>query len=598
MKKQFLLFLGVIAGCFLQAQWVSDPFINTLLSKGDTTYSYGVFRESPMDSSYFHLYYNHVDDPSVNYVIYLQKYDFNGLKQWENEGILISGGPQRTWVPDMNLAFNHDSCMYVAYSRIVPPTGTTDTLVHIYMNKVTLNGEKLWGNEGIDISEPDDFGDYGPELVVTQQNNIVISYDNSFLDEIFEELDLYKVKVKQYAPDGSLMWSQVMPHNPANMDWGSRLVELDNHNLMILYKHDTIFEDPDTAALWYDQCIRSWQFDVSGNPVFEQPKQVFKYPKLFSDVWMSPIDFRKDKNGGLYFSANYAQDYVSRTFIQYLDENSDTLFPHAMSVSTGELANTERGNYSLAYDEEMDELVVFWIEKVFDPQNPRNSIMGQKFNMDGQRVWGDEGKLFHPFVSMFDTIYGWPVVKHTNDDHVLFFFLENILGDEMVNLKAEKYSLDGIMVWPEQILMSGRPDVKAGLCVTNEVNEQFVATWNLDLHDFNISNSILYGQNIKTNGHIGTGINDYTNKEISVSIFPNPVGKEQAVNIKLTTQSSSNISIRMINLQGQEILTWGNTRLSIGENVVEIPLNHIPDGIYLINVVTAEGLYNGKLIVQ
>ena len=598
MKKLFLLFLGVIAGCFLQAQWVSDPSTNTRLSNEDTSYAYGVFRACPIDSSYYHLYFLHTDDPSVNFVIYLQKYDYNGVQQWENEGVLISGGPQRKWTSGMNMAFSPDNCLYVAYSRLLSPTGSTDTLVHIFLNKVSLDGEKLWGNEGIDISDPNDFGDYGPELLVTQQNNVVISYDNLCLDESLENFDTYKVKVKQFAPDGTLMWSQLIPRNPANMDWGSRLAEMDNQKLMILYNHDSIFEDPDTAAFWYDQCIRSWPLDIDGNPVFEHPKQVFKYPRLFSDVWINPIECLKDKNGGVYFSANYTQNYVFRTFIQYLDENSDTLFPHAMSISTGDLANTDRGSYSMAYNDLMDELVVFWIEKILDPTNPRNSIMGQKFNIEGQRVWEENGKLFHPVVSMFDTIYGWPVLKHANDGQLLFIYLENIIADQKVNLKAEKYNPDGTMSWPEQILMSDRPDLKTGLCVTNEVNEQFVATWNLDLHEYHIPNSVLYGQNIKTNGHIGTGINDYTNKEISASIFPNPVGKEQAVNIKLTTQSSSDLSIRLINLQGQEILTWGNTRLSVGENVVEIPLNHIPDGIYLINIVTAEGLYNGKLIVQ
>ena len=170
--------------------------------------------------------------------------------------------------------------------------------------------------------------------------------------------------------------------------------------------------------------------------------------------------------------------------------------------------------------------------------------MVQKFNMEGQHVWEENGKLFHPVVSMFDTIYGWPVLKHANDGQLLFFYLENIIADQKVNLKAEKYNPDGTMSWPEQILMSDRPDLKTGLCVTNEVNEQFVATWNLDLHEYHIPNSVLYGQNIKTNGHIGTDIIHYINKETAVTVFPNPVNNEQVVKIKMTTQSPSNMTVR------------------------------------------------------
>jgi len=593
MKKLLLLFLSFVTCSLIQAQWISDPDVNTLLSTGDTTYSYGEFRVNPQDSSYYNLYYNHVDDPTVNFVIYLQKFDFNGVKQWQDKGILVSNAANRTWVPGLNMAFNQDSCIYVAYSKVIPQQGTEDTLVHMCMNKITQNGEKLWGDEGIDISEPDAFGDYEPELLVSNANNIVISYSNSILDD-FLGMEVSKVKIKQYSPDGSLLWWHDMPLNQGQMDWGSRLVQMDN-NIMILYKHDTIYEDPDTAAYRFYQSIHSWQFDENGNPVFDQPKNVFNYPYLLGEVPLAPIKYQKDKNGGLYFSTGYESYLVFHTFVQYLDENSDTLFPHAMKVSTNDFPSTDRGDYDLGYFEESDELAVIWIEKVYETGNEKVSILGQKFNKDGQRLWDENGMVLHSFVSMNDKKYSWSVVKNSSDNNVVFLYMEYLMQNEIVNVRAEKLNSEGAMVWPKQTLLSSRPDVKAFLFVTNEIDEQFVATWDLDLGAG--YNNILYGQNIKTDGQIGTGINDMINPISKLSIYPNPMDNVGVFKIRLKTQNPTSLKIRMINIHGQEIISHETGRLPVGENEVEVPLNGIHEGLYVIYFVANNNISSCKIIV-
>lgn len=597
MKKFFTVLISLAYFFTVQAQWTSDPGQNTLLSKGDTTYAYGEFRMNPQDSAYYHLYYYKVDDPAINYVIYLQKYDFNGVKQWADKGVLISNGPSMIWVPGVELVFNQDSCIYLAYSRLEPPGGSGDSLLHMRLNKVTNQGVKLWGDEGIDISDPENFGDYGPHLMVASDNNVVISFDVSFLDESLEFLDSYKTRVAKYAPDGSLLWAHTIPQNPGNMDWGSRLLELDDNKTMIVYKHDTIFKDPDTAAYWYDQSLRSWQYDADGSPVFDRPKHIFKYPLLLSDLWINPINCRKDKNGGVYVAANYFENYVFKTFIQYIDENSDTVWPKPVTVSADELMNTDRGSFSMEYIDESDELLIFWIEKVLEQESSRNSIMGQKINKDGQRIWGENGKLFHPIVSMMDTIFGWPVVKLLSDGHALFCYMEYVSAEAMVYIRAEKFDYDGMMVWPAQTMVSNRPDLKNALRVSDEINEQCVAIWELDLHEMHNENSILYGQNIKSDGQIGTWIAE-SDMAGFIELYPNPVSNKASVKIKLHGKNSlKDASISIYDVQGKMVGSFNVSALQLHDSEIELPLQGIQEGLYLVYIKTPDVITACKLLV-
>jgi hypothetical protein len=89
------------------------------------------------------------------------------------------------------------------------------------------------------------------------------------------------------------------------------------------------------------------------------------------------------------------------------------------------------------------------------------------------------------------------------------------------------------------------------------------------------------------------GIPDPSN-EISARIFPNPA--RDLITVALSLDQTEVVNISLMTLDGKQIL-YSTTTLS-GNDQVSISTGHLPSGMYVMKVNTAQGLFADKILIH
>ena len=87
-----------------------------------------------------------------------------------------------------------------------------------------------------------------------------------------------------------------------------------------------------------------------------------------------------------------------------------------------------------------------------------------------------------------------------------------------------------------------------------------------------------------------------SNHNISgMRMYPNPA--TESVNVLFTAENTENGVLSVMNLMGQTVYTM-NIDVNEGTNMVTVPVNQLPAGIYMVNIKTNRGISTQKLIVK
>lgn len=584
MKKIILLLICSLIVSTMNAQWVSDPSINTLVAGVDSAYSYGEMAGNKNDSCSYLLYYKSFIPNPPFFHLYMQKIDFHGYKKWGNEGIIISLGPNRTWVSGVALAPDQDSGIYVAYSKMVFYPGPQDTVNKIFINKITRSGVKLWGEEGIQVGETTGYSSYSPVLLCTEDNEVCIGYEDNDTEQTSLGL-LSNLKLKKFSASGTLVWQYTLPRDTAQYNTGVILKNMQSGNIMAIYRHLRV----GFADSTFNQSICVQKFNAAGSPLFPQPKDVLTYQKYKYDPPMTPVKVESNLQDGFYIgvSFNPATPEI-QTFIQQIDANANTIFPQPVEVAVSSEYEIDRTDFSMRYLPDSQELLVIWVEKDFSFHN--EMILGQKISSAGQRVWADSGKILYPQTAMMDSTYGYLTLRKSGTNESVLFFMKKIHNDnEDIFSIAEKYGPDGNRKWANPVLLSSRQGDNVGLNVLEEIGNQWVAYYTdmVDSTHAHQAKGQLYAQNLFPDGRIGLGIMEYANRTLPVNVYPNPTSDN--LTIEFEKPIAKEMKLILNNAQGQTLHCWDYAGTVSNASSVTISLKEFPAGFYLLNIVTPDG---------
>ena len=134
--------------------------------------------------------------------VYMQRLDKNGNKLWDNEGLLISNHPTMTWTTDYGLALDKQNNAILLTQDL--RTGSSN----VYAYSISPSGEFLWGNDGIALTNDNSFNP-SPKVLVDQEGNIVSMWEN-------EPADTTKnltISFQKLSPNGDLLWNNVLIEN-------------------------------------------------------------------------------------------------------------------------------------------------------------------------------------------------------------------------------------------------------------------------------------------------------------------------------------------------------------------------------------------------
>lgn len=245
----FLLAMGLLLPFGVNAQWSSDPLQN--LAIADTTGDQALPKIGATSDG--GCYISWFDNRSGNYSVYLQRLNSQGEAQFQDKGMLVSDHPQQTFITDYDMTVDANDNAVIVFNdirngsqwdifayKIAPdgaflwgpdgiglsPVGNTDfeaapkvaatsagnfvvawskedTSQVAVFQKISADGQKLWGTDGFTIRETGNVGITLPGVVAAENDSVVAFWERRTGNFPAFTIKLYTQK---FAPDGSAAW--------------------------------------------------------------------------------------------------------------------------------------------------------------------------------------------------------------------------------------------------------------------------------------------------------------------------------------------------------------------------------------------------------
>ncbi|MDY6949895.1 MAG: hypothetical protein SWE60_00150 [Thermodesulfobacteriota bacterium] len=447
-----------------QAQWSDDPEKNLQLTALGGEQVVPKVATNDMGES-FVAWYSNVNG---NYNVRLQCLDENGTELWARNGIVISDHPSDSWVTDYGLAVDQDGHAILVFQDL--RNGSSN----VYAYRISPDGEFLWGENGLALSDNTDF-EPSPSVAVTDENHLVFVWSRT--SEVSKAVVLQKV-----TPDGDLLWgSGVVLQGNENEDHLSPVVTAaDNDEVFLVWAKPSAESAPDHAI--YAQRLDSngsfvWN---GGEPILlADPIPLYVAPRLVSDA-----------QGGLLVGW---YDTNLQSLVQHIDEDGTLLMSEEGALlSTSQ--ETLHMQPELVFSSQWQEVFAFCKETNLGQTD--SGVCGQKLSTVGERFWGEEGR---PFVPWWSSEYAYPFALRGTDAGVLVFYKVDMTFLD-ADLRAMLITATGAFAWDDESLtLSSTASGKGDFAVSAINDGQWVVVW----ADDRSGSREIYAQNIHSNGELG-----------------------------------------------------------------------------------------------
>lgn len=255
----------------------------------------------------------------------MQKLDSLGNKIWGEDGLLISDYPSFEWSEnaDWDIKMDEQGNIILVFPDL------RNGYSNIYAYKISPDGEFIWGEDGIIISDDDD-EDVNPKIAITNTGNMVIAWQrNPFTMQFYSRIVCQKV-----SSSGELLWvnEKIIEDLLHDLVWP--FLYPANYDDVILFWH---WED---FLWWPDLTLYCQKINESGNAVWSQNLSIYSNQvQLISSPVLEICDGMYDRLF-ICWSENIAGVPLSNTLIQQIDFNGNKLFEdEGISVSSNEDQN-------------------------------------------------------------------------------------------------------------------------------------------------------------------------------------------------------------------------------------------------------------------
>jgi hypothetical protein len=93
-----------------------------------------------------------------------------------------------------------------------------------------------------------------------------------------------------------------------------------------------------------------------------------------------------------------------------------------------------------------------------------------------------------------------------------------------------------------------------------------------------------------------TNVNELATQVTNVQVFPNPTTEKISLNLMLN--SSANVIIDLLSLDGKNVFSMHNNQLQQGEHQLSFDVSNIKSGTYLLRLSTEDNATFKKVIIQ
>jgi PKD repeat protein len=450
-------------------QWSSNPAQNTAITimSGEQALP----KIAVDDNGY--AYVSWFSNDAGNYNVRLQRLDNNGNMVWPQNGILVSNQPQDTWITDYDLAVDPSGYAVVTFTDI--RTGQSNPVGY----RISPNGDMMWGQNGILLAN-DNIFDPSPKVCVTTVGNSIFTWQ-SIPDSGDSSIRLQKI-----SPDGELLWNDGIILSEPGIDFTAPyLLPAENDYVYLIWHKETGPYYAPNRGLYVQK------LDVDGGFMWTSDVEVY------APVPSGPVVYLKmcrDASGGIVFSWYRSVDSTQfHSYVQRMDADGTIGMP-----ANGVLASTSTNRNHMypvpAFLSQTQEIVLFFSEQDLN-QNMRG-MYAQKFDLQGNRLWGDEGLQL---IGLSNNDYGL-FTADGKDNNAICIYQAAVFGTMDAKMQAVMLDDQGDFVWTEHFIdLCSYQSEKLHNVMTTYYMGQWVAVWQDQRTDY----GDIYAQNIQQDGSLG-----------------------------------------------------------------------------------------------
>ncbi len=483
-KTVFFLITILVTTGF--AQWPSDPNVNLMIADTSGEQDLPKSVVCPDGSTYISWF----DNRGGGYAVYMQRLDAYGVKEWGNNGLLISNNPQSSSLVDYDLTCDAQN------NAIVVFTDTRSGELDVFAYKISPTGQFLWGANGVALSSNPGF-EANPTVAVTSDGYAVVTW-------IFA-VNPYKIYMQKLDASGAKMWGAApLVYGSATEGYNYPVVvPSDSGSVIVVHKVTTGNFPAQTVKL------AAQKFNAAGAPQLgtggvwiQSLGKVMAYTAQFVEpdgVGGAIVAWHDDRN-----SINLQSAWVQRiksdgtlAFPANGSECATTSSIHKWSPVAGKLTGS-------------DEVMAFW--RYTNSDQNQEGLACQKFSATGTRSFTDDGLVLTP-MSNANNVVGYDMVTTANAS----FFVYNRGNQSGIEntIQGMYITSAGVNAWGNPVALSTLVSDKLRLQIVKGPGDAGLAFWT----DGRLDGYGIYGQRINSNGSLGNQVVpvELTNFSASVS---------------------------------------------------------------------------------
>lgn len=352
------------------AQWSTDPA--TTLAVDARSSEQAQAKTAPASDG--GVYISWFDNSAGGYDVRLQRLNAAGEKQWGDTGLLIA---DRAFSSTQDYALEVDASgnAVLAFRNDGGSAGAT---AQVTVQVVSPDGTKLWGPDGVTVTS-DSVGKNQPRLTVASDGSVYVGW--SFQPSGSAS----QVGIQRLDPNGQLLWA-----NPVVLSETSRAMTLsdlkpgDGGSVIALWVRATGANPITSAKHLYTQKI-----DTTGASLWNAGSPVIVFNTTSVQNGYFPTMIADGQGGAVY--GWYETGGSRNAFVQHV--LADGTFKFAAPIAnTGATPGRIRVGAAAAFDPVSGAYFLASPETDSATQSS-NSVIVQKFDSSGGRLWGDAGTV-------------------------------------------------------------------------------------------------------------------------------------------------------------------------------------------------------------
>ena len=467
-------FLIISCAPTLLAQWTSNPAENTPIT---TMNGEQALPKIAVDSNGY-SYVSWFSNDAGNYNVRLQRLDRDGNALWPENGILVSNQPQDTWITDYDLAVDPSGYAVITFTDI-RMLGQSNPVAY----RISPDGNQMWGQTGIMLANDINF-DPSPKVCVTTAGNSIFAWQS------VPESGDSQIRLQKISPDGQLLWGNGITLSQSGVDLTvPYLLPAENDYAYLIWHTETGPYYAPNRGLYVQK------LDVNGNFMWTSNVEIYAPVPSGPVVY---LEMCRDDSGGIVFSWYRSYDSTHfQCYVQHMDADGTISMP-----ANGVLASTSTARLHMypapAFLPQTQEIILYFSEQDLN-QNMRG-MYAQKFDLQGNRLWGDEGIRL---IGLSNNDYGL-FTADGKDNKAICIYQAAVFGTMDSKMQAVMLDDQGNFVWQENFIdLCTYQSQKLHNVMTNYYMGQWVAVW----EDLRNDGGDIYAQNIQPDGTLGVVVN-------------------------------------------------------------------------------------------